>query len=941
MLTGQHLTSPQVLAYADYTLPFILYTDASRDGLGAVLSQMQEDGQERVIAYASRGLRPSEKNYPAHKLEFLALKWSVTEKLKDYLYGNSFSVVTDNNPLTYVLTTAKLDATGHRWLAALASFDFSIRYRPGVSNANADLLSRLPRTLKEHETEGTEPQESDDVRAQPMENQNSGEMQEVTKESIAAICRSMVPTPIIEMLSCSAQTLDTDLSADEELISTNPRDMRLAQRRDPVLQKLLPLVNQRTRPTQNQLPPGRESLQFIQEFPRLTVSRGVLYRKIQIEGGEEKMQLVLPREFRSTALSGLHNDVGHLGRDKTLNLVRARFFWPGMSKDVEEWIRNCDRCIRRKTPTNQRAPLVNIKTTQPLEMVSLDFLSLETSRGGYANILVITDHFTRYAQAVPTRTQTAKATAEALVNHFILHYGLPKRLHSDKGANFMGQLISEMCKVLGIEKSNTTAYHPQGNGMTERFNRTLLGMLGTLDPEKKVDWKAHVAPLVHAYNACRHDSTGYSPFFLMYGREARLPIDLVLNHPEENTQRSHVKYVEELRKRLQDAYRIATAEADKARLSQKKNHDRHVRGATVEVGGRVLVKILAHIGKDKLADRWEQCPYLVLQQPNSDIPVFVVQREDGIGPKKTLHRNHLLPISSLPIPQQKDDAKPVKKDVPEQKRKPSITAPEKPETEIESDTTDDDEASMILVMEESEMVREPDAEEDLLLHMDETDREDTGEEEPTPGALPDSEHSVTDYESAEATSGRSTPSESASLSGPAEAAHEESTETIPEDTELAKVEQKKEPEPAHPESEEAEIAEPEKVEEPDVVEPDPPEPDPLEPANRGSEDVNDAMSHDEDSSSTESTSSEDPVSEPDEPVCRKSTRHRKPPDRFVVKQRRVVWRRRKTGEPTASETEDWQQKADYLAKLAMDDAFARIPVSFCQAILNVVTGKQT
>ena len=123
----KHITSPPKLAYADYSLPFLLPTYASVDGLGAVLCQVQ-DNKERVIAYASRSLLPSEKNYPAHKLEFLALKWAVTDIFYDYLYGYNFSVLTDNNPMTYVLTSAKLDATGHRWLAALAAFDFDIKY---------------------------------------------------------------------------------------------------------------------------------------------------------------------------------------------------------------------------------------------------------------------------------------------------------------------------------------------------------------------------------------------------------------------------------------------------------------------------------------------------------------------------------------------------------------------------------------------------------------------------------------------------------------------------------------------------------------------------------------------------------------------------------------------------------------------------------------------
>lgn len=117
----QNLTSAPVLAFADPQKPYILHTDASTTGLGAVLYQEQE-GQLRVIGYASRGLSRSESHYPAHKLEFLVLKWSVTEKFSDYLYGNHFTVVTDSNPLTYILTSAKFDVTSYRWLAALSTF---------------------------------------------------------------------------------------------------------------------------------------------------------------------------------------------------------------------------------------------------------------------------------------------------------------------------------------------------------------------------------------------------------------------------------------------------------------------------------------------------------------------------------------------------------------------------------------------------------------------------------------------------------------------------------------------------------------------------------------------------------------------------------------------------------------------------------------------------
>lgn len=151
------LTSPPILGFTNYNLPFQLHTDACLQGLGAVLYQEQE-GQSQVIGYASRSLKPSERHYPAHKLEFLALKWAVCDKFRDYLYGRKFDAYTDSNPMSYVLSSAKLDATGHRWLAELSLFDFQIHYKSGKMNVDAGTLSR-PAALYDTDTDELDSEE--------------------------------------------------------------------------------------------------------------------------------------------------------------------------------------------------------------------------------------------------------------------------------------------------------------------------------------------------------------------------------------------------------------------------------------------------------------------------------------------------------------------------------------------------------------------------------------------------------------------------------------------------------------------------------------------------------------------------------------------------------------------------------------------------------------
>ena len=139
-------------------------------------------------------------------------------------------------------------------------------------------------------------------------------------------------------------------------------------------------------------------------------------------------------------------------------------------------------------------------------LVCIDYLSLERLKGGYENILVITDHFSRYAQAIPTRNQTAHTTAPDLFENYFVHYGFPTKHQSDKGANFESKEIKKLCNLAGITKTRTTPYHPMENGMVEMFNKTLLNMRGTLPEEIKGNWAAHVPTLIHAYNAAIHES---------------------------------------------------------------------------------------------------------------------------------------------------------------------------------------------------------------------------------------------------------------------------------------------------------------------------------------------------------------------------------------------------------------------------------------------------
>ena len=614
------LSSPPILAYPDFSLPFELHTDASCKALGAVLYQ-EQDGLKRVIAYASRALSKSEQKYSAFKLEFLALKWAITEKFSDYLAASHFTVLTDNNPLTYVLTSAKLDATGQRWASALGQYQFDIQYRSGMKNADADGMSRYP--------------------FEKISDFSDCERVNLPDSTVKAICTAVTPAYFELIPSKTVNLVDIIEEPGCPLAQKELREIRTAQRQDKLIDKWRIACIDKRLPKYLDL---KDDLAMRKQYKNFSIKRGILFRNLR-EDDRVIEQLVVPKSYRKDILKSIHNDIGHPGQDRTLRLIRERFYWPGVSSDVNQWIETCDRCIRRKK-TIQKEPLVNVQSSYPLELVCIDFPTLEPSKGNVGNILVITDHYTKFAKAVPTRNQTAHTTAEALFNEFFIHFGIPTRIHSDQGANFESSLIHELCTLMGIKKSHTTPYLPEGNAGPERFNRTLLSMLGTLEEDQKGDWKKYVNSLVYYYNCTPHESTKVAPFELLFGRTPRLPVDVLFQNARQEsvTPESTKQYLEDLQNRLEKTHRIVVEHTEKSKKKQKAYYDKKAVSVKLSPGDKVLVKKLAFDGKHKIKDKYESDLFVVVEQPRPDIPVFRLRSEET-DIERTLHRNHLLLVS--------------------------------------------------------------------------------------------------------------------------------------------------------------------------------------------------------------------------------------------------------------------------------------------------------
>lgn len=635
------ITAP-VLAYPDYSKEFVVTCDACETGIAATLSQVGDDGESRVVAYASRGLRKGESNkanYSSAKLELLAMKWAITEAFRDYLQTKPFTVYTDSNALTYLMSKKKLTALEQRWVNAMAFFDFKIKFLPGKKNIPADILSRLPRhggLLDSDQSSCL------DDRAQG--------------SAMPAELRARVVSETIQVYSGETTAVSTVFEPEGGAthLPRLPRaELVRLQAEDPSISRLFYFRNLNKKPNKDERQKeSSETLKFVSEWDRIVKNNGLLYRKVTDKNGNSVNQLLLPEILREEIILQMHDHSAHQGQERTESNVRARCYWPSITADVKRHITNCERCSLAKAPYRRlKTPLGSLMASKPLELVCMDFTEMEDFRGSNGkaqNVLVITDVFTKFCITIPTRNQKAETVAKFLVQRLFHVYGPPLRLHSDRGGSFEAEVIKHLCELYNIRKSRTTSYHPQGNGQCERYNRTLHDMLRTLEYKKKRKWIEFLDDVTYQYNSSVHASTGFSPFFLMFGREPRSTVDILLGSALESATDDTVSpqsWVEKHLNRLMVAQKLARVQMDVKAKERKKRHDSSAKVHDLHIGTHGYLRKRCP-GKNKIGDAWDSRIWIVIERrPDS---VYVVSPEDGFGKNRTITRSEFK-VCSRPV----------------------------------------------------------------------------------------------------------------------------------------------------------------------------------------------------------------------------------------------------------------------------------------------------
>ena len=479
----------------DISDPFILTTDFSSEAIAAIVSQRQ-DGEEKFIAAAGRKTTKYEANYPSVKGELAAVIFAV-KKFEHLLRFRKFQIVTDSAALKYLKTMKSSRGIWFRWLTELESFQYEVTHRAGKLIPHVDGLSRcghLPEPESHEELEQAE------------------YLQVIEEDFICEI----------------QEGLDTD-------------NLLRAQRADKYLQQVSQWLADKKVLSKDDFKKleSKEARVYASHLSSLEEIDGILYQKYtpNIPMAKQIRRPIIPEELREQAFyySHAHPASGHFGKIGTSTRAAQKFWWPGMGSDINRLVSRCEQCLAKLRKTNAKdcthQPVQS--SMRPGQKLNIDLVGPLpiAGAGRYKYIMTLQDSFTRYVAAVPIRNKEAVTCVEAMMEKWISAFGCPEEVHSDQGREFVNQLWGDLCRRLEIKKTTTPPYSPQSNSV-ERFHRTLNALFRVYLDRDDPEW-VHCLPMaILAYNSKVCAATGVTPMEAWTGREAKLPIDLVLPQPE-------------------------------------------------------------------------------------------------------------------------------------------------------------------------------------------------------------------------------------------------------------------------------------------------------------------------------------------------------------------------------------------------------------------------
>ena len=501
--------------------------------------------------YASKTLSAAERKYIAYEKEALALVWSL-ELFKHYLKQKPFKVITDCRSLIFLKEKA-LNARVGRWMMRLQEYSFTIKHKAGTLITDVDPLSRAP--LKEVNPYDME----------PLEELYDADPALQTPAYVTAAKDALLNGTAVFKMSCRTFTVEEEMITTVSHIKTKESSTEERGGQRPFFQcdKDLDGWDIKVWLREQKDKKNTEVAKILAFHNKMTPQQRVDQKHgfklndngLLVKMGETPDRIVVPETLKAFVI-GLHHNIAlhaHQGAKRLYKMISSKFYWPSQRKDIARWVESCVSCAKRKKPRPMSSGLTEpTLSNYPFEVIGIDLVGkcLETSKG-YKWILTITDHFTRWPIAIPLPDHRADTIAKAIYEHVICQYGIPVKILSDQGRELISEALLMMYDRWGIKRVQTGGYNPQANGACERFHRWMHTSLTQVFDRKTADWDEYLPAILFAYRVSENDATGYSPYFLMHGRDPVLPADVIFT--PESTPISEESYVNQITARLKKA----------------------------------------------------------------------------------------------------------------------------------------------------------------------------------------------------------------------------------------------------------------------------------------------------------------------------------------------------------------------------------------------------